>query len=456
MKKVEEKVILFIEKHRLIEPGDKILVALSGGPDSVFLLHFLQKYKKKYDTEIAAIHINHKLRGNDADEDEKFCKSYCGALNVPFSCVGVDVDSFAKKNKISFEEAGRILRYEIIENHCREIRFNKIATGHNLTDNSETVLLNVIKGSGLKGLAGIPAVRENIIRPMLTLSKDEIVRYLEKEKIGFRTDGSNFDTDYQRNFIREGLLPQIREKLNPKVDNSLFNLSRTAKDYYSYFEKKIVRELKKENPRLADGELSISVRVIKKLEDKGIPVSEVIRTAVLKYFKIEFNFKDVENIISLLNSSSGKKINLKQNLNAIKEREHLHLFFSKKEIEKSFEIKIGETITVFQSLFSAMPVEKKEMNFTRDKNVEFVDAGKIKNPLIIRRWKNGDIFHPLGLKGSKTVSDFLCDQKISSRKKKEQLVLEHNGTIVWVVGLRLSEDYKVINSSKEIIKLEIR
>lgn len=454
MKKIEEKVILFIDKNRLIERGDKIVVALSGGPDSVFLLHFLKKFLKKYQIEIAAIHINHQLRGADAEKDETFCKTYCNSLMVPFSSVKIDVKSFAKKNKISFEEAGRILRYEIIESHCRETGFNKIATGHNLTDNSETVLLNIIKGSGLKGLSGIPVVRGNIIRPLLPLAKDEIVQYLKSEKIKFKTDSSNFDTDIQRNFIREELLPKIREKLNPKVDNSLFNLSRTAKDYYSYFEIETEKKLKKDDILFIDGELSISEQALKNLEKNGIPISDVIRFYIIKYFEIELNFKDIENVFSLLKGDSGKVIPLRQKLFAIKERERLHFFYSKKRSEYNIQIGIGETIAAFEKIFSVLPIAKKEVNLSGNKNVEFIDADKIKSPFILRKWKNGDTFQPLGLKGRKTVSDFLCDQKVSSRTKREQLVLENDGTIVWVIGLRLSEIYKVKNNSKKILKLE--
>ena len=456
MKKVEEKVILFIDKNRLIERGDKIVVALSGGPDSVFLLHFLKKFLKKYQIEIAALHLNHMLRGADADADEKFCKIFCDSLHIAFSSVSVDVGSFAKKKRISFEEAGRILRYEIIESHCREIGFNKIATGHNLTDNSETVLLNIIKGSGLKGLSGIPALRGNIIRPMLTLSKDEIVQYLKSEKIRFRTDSSNFDTDIQRNFIREELLPKIREKLNPKVDNSLFNLSRTAKDYYSYFEKEIAKKLKTEDVRFVSGEFSISIQAFKNIREKGIPASEVIRYFILKHFDVELNFKDIESIISLLKGNSGKIITLRQKLFAIKERDYLHFFYSKKRSENCIKIGVGESITAFEKRFSVLPVDKKEVNFSGNKNVEFIGADRIKSPLILRRWEKGDTFQPLGLKGSKKVSDFLCDQKVSSREKRDQLVLVNDGTIVWVVGLRLSEIFRVKNSSKKILKLEVR
>ena len=174
MKDIEQKVIRFIKENEILFSGEKILVALSGGPDSVFLLHFLNKYRKKFKIEIAAAHINHLLRGKDSERDELFCKAICEELSISFYCVRKNIKSYSKKNKISLETAGRKIRYDFFEKVSKKNKYNKIVTAHNADDNAETVLLNLIKGTGIKGIAGIPVRRNNIVRPILALTKKEI------------------------------------------------------------------------------------------------------------------------------------------------------------------------------------------------------------------------------------------------------------------------------------------
>ena len=182
MKSVEEKVLLFIASEKLISNNDKILVGLSGGADSVFLLSFLKKFQKKFNLSLIAVHLNHNLRGKEADEDEAFCGKFCADLNIPIIVKKKNVKVFAKKNKLSLEEAGREIRYKLFADVAKKENCTKIATAHHQSDNTETVLLNLIKGSGLNGAAGIPAKRQNIIRPLLGVSKDEIVSYLKNKK----------------------------------------------------------------------------------------------------------------------------------------------------------------------------------------------------------------------------------------------------------------------------------
>ena len=171
IKNIEHKVIKFIDEKNLIEKKDRILIALSGGPDSVFLLHFLNKFKNKYKIELGALHLNHKLRGKEADKDEEFCRNICSKLKIEYFPVKRNVKAFAVKKKISFEEAGRELRYSVLESTALKNKFNKIATAHNSNDNAETILLNLIKGTGIRGISGIPVKRNNIIRPIINIAK---------------------------------------------------------------------------------------------------------------------------------------------------------------------------------------------------------------------------------------------------------------------------------------------
>jgi tRNA(Ile)-lysidine synthase len=264
LKKSEEKVIRFIRDNELIRSGDRILIALSGGADSVFLLHFLTKFKKKYKSELAVLHINHLIRGKNADEDEKFCREMCSKLDVKFYSVRKNVKLFAAKNKISVEEAGRILRYKTLNETARKYQYDKIATAHHLSDNAETVLLNLIKGTGLKGLSGIPVKRDNIIRPILSLSKEEITSYLQQNKILFRTDESNLSDDYERNFIRNNIIPLIKNRLNPSFEHALFNASAIIKSYYNYLTGK-VNELVPNAVSFKESVLTINLKTLENM-----------------------------------------------------------------------------------------------------------------------------------------------------------------------------------------------
>jgi tRNA(Ile)-lysidine synthase len=225
MKSTEQKVLRFIKENNLVPAGDKIIIALSGGPDSVFLLHFFNKYKKKFKIKIEAVHVNHLLRGKESDRDEIFCKTICDELNIPINIFSSDVKSVAKKEKLSLEVAGRKVRYKYFDKLLKLKKKTKLATAHNADDNAETVLLNMIKGAGLKGISGIPIKRGNIIRPILCLSKSEILEYLEENKFEYRIDQSNLSNDYERNFIRNEIFPLINKNLNPVFVKNILNSS---------------------------------------------------------------------------------------------------------------------------------------------------------------------------------------------------------------------------------------
>lgn len=225
MKATEQKVLKFIKENDLISSGDKILIGLSGGPDSVFLLHFLNKYKKKFKIEIGVAHINHLLRGKESKKDNLFCEAICHELLIPFYHLSRNIKSYTKKYKTSLEVAGRKIRYEFFEKISSVNDYNKIATAHNSDDNVETVLINLVKGAGVKGIAGIPVRRKNIIRPVLSLTKKEILDYLEVNKFEYRIDKSNLTNEFERNYLRNEVIPLIHKNINPALSKTVLNTS---------------------------------------------------------------------------------------------------------------------------------------------------------------------------------------------------------------------------------------
>jgi len=451
MKKIEQKVLKFIDEKNLIDKNDKVLVGLSGGPDSVFLLHFLKKYSKKLKISLGALHINHLLRGKEADKDEHFCKELCEGLSVKFYSVKKNIKAIASKEKISAEEAGRKVRYNEYEKVLVKEEYTKIATAHNADENAETVLLNLIKGAGLRGISGIPPSRNKIIRPLLVLTKQEILDYLEHHKLKYRTDLTNLTDDAERNFLRNQVIPLIKERLNPSISNTLLKSSEVFRNINNLIKKKIVEAadnlvFKNENY------LSISLPKLKEIED-GYR-SEILRHIFLKEFDIQISFDDCRKILSLLNKQVGKSAEVFDNLKITRER--AELIIHKVKVQKEFEpviVNSGDSVRIKDREFSINEVGTIKQNFGFNKNLEFISGDNASNDFLIRRWEPGDRFFPFGMKGSKKVSDFLNEQTISSLKKKEQMILLNQNRIVWVIGLRLDERFRVTSETKKVYQL---
>ncbi len=451
MNRIEQKFLSFVDEKKLIQKNDKILVALSGGPDSVFLLHLLLKYKKRYKIEIGAIHINHMIRGKSADEDEDFCKKLSLNLDVQLISVSCNVKLFAKKNKLSIEEAGRKVRYAEFDEALKKNNYNKLATAHNCSDNSETVLLNLIKGTGLKGISGIPSKRGYIIRPILNINKEDILNYLKNNGIEYRVDESNLSGDFERNYLRHNIIPLIKNKLNPDFENTILNSSEIFKNISSFVDKNIFDELKN-IVEFNNEALKISIPRFER-NDEEIK-SYLLKSAIEKKFSVQLTFKDYKNIISLIEKETGKKVNLSNSLTAIRERDSIIIF--RENPSQNFEpliINEEDSIKINSKTFSIKSRMGLPVKFSGSKLKEYISADKLRGNYTIRRWKPGDRFYPLGLKGTKKVSDFLNEQKISSLKKKEQLVLTNRGQIVWVIGLRLDERFKINKNTEKVIEL---
>lgn len=453
MKTTEQKVLKFIDRHNLISAGDKILVALSGGPDSVFALYFFHKYSQRFKIKIAAVHIHHQLRAAEADLDEILCKEFCDKLDIEFYTVRVNVKSFAEANKLSIEEAARYLRYGEFRRIAEKTGCSKIITAHNMNDNTETVLLNLFKGAGLAGVSGIPIERQNIIRPLLSLTKDEILNYLHENKIQYRIDSSNFSDDFQRNFIRNKIIPAIKEGINPSLDETLERSSEifrtSSRLVFSYIEKIFNDFVCFEN-----GRLEVDLEIIDKFGEDVL--GEIFMKSLRKYFAYEFSFDDYLKLIALVRNQTGKKIELSGGLEAFRARKKI--LIGEKVEEKEFQpvkFLIGESAEFEGKTLSTEISQRNNEKYSAAKKYELISADELDEMFVLRKWKPGDKFIPLGMKSFKKVSDFLNEQKVPSVLKKDQFVLENNNAIVWIVGLRIDNRFKLTENTKKICKLWI-
>ncbi len=453
-KTIEQKALKFIDENHLLEKGDKVLVAVSGGADSVFLLSFLLKFKNRFKIDVAAFHLNHKLRGKAAVQDEKFCIGFCAKNNIKLVCVSKDVKAYAKKLKLSIEEAGREVRYFELSNAAQKMKCTKIATAHSASDNVETVLLNFVKGAGIRGLSGIPIKRNNIIRPILCLSAEEIRKYLVENKIPFRVDSSNLDSDYERNFLRNEIIPKLKQRLNPRLEEKISNTSKIISEINSFIEKQIEQIISKA-VKFDGKELRVNLKLTSKL-DKSL-LSIFLKSVIGNTFDTELSSENIFGLLKLINSQTGNSVNLKEKLIASKERNELVIGhkLSSRTNNAIKKIKVGQKVRVGDKIFSSTQVDRKMVKFTQDKSVEFISGDGLGNVFELRKWKAGDKFQPIGLKGTKKISDFLSDEKTSSINKKEFLVLTNSGKIVWVIELRIDEKFKVTSETKKILKLRI-
>lgn len=451
MKKIEQKVIKFIDGQKLLEKGDRVLVALSGGPDSVFLLTILFKYKKRFRIEIGAVHINHLLRGKEAREDENFCRELADGCGISFYARRRDVKYLAKKKKISVEEAGREIRYSEFEKISKKHGYNKIATAHNSNDNAETVLLNLIKGTGLRGISGIPIKRSNIIRPVIGIRKEEILAYLDQNNIKYRTDPSNMDSSYERNFLRNRIIPEIKEKLNPAFEETILHSSEIFRDIHQYVQSGIDRSFDSV-VKYKNGELKLSIEALEAIAAEIR--AELIKLAMERYFLIQPTYTDLKKIQLLSEKRVGEKEELSQNISGLRERDIILIYKNEKpKVEKPIKLDLGKSITINGKDFSIKKAQNTTPVYTLNKMKEYISADNIKDSFTIRKWKPGDKFYPLGMKGRKNISDFLADQKVSPSKKKDQLVLTNGNKIIWVIGLRIDERFKITRNTKKVYEL---
>ena len=451
MKKIDEKIIRLIEEYELLKRGEKILIALSGGPDSVFLLYFLLKYKRKYGINLGAMHVNHMIRGEEADKDEKFCRKLCLQLEVDYHTVKRDVPSFAKNDKISIEEAAREIRYKELARVQKKFRYDKIATAHNCSDNAETVFLNLIKGTGLKGLSGIPIVRGNIIRPILSISKDEILEYLKKNNLEYSVDKTNLSNVYERNFIRNEIFHLIKKQLNPKLEQTLFKSSSILKKQ-AIILSSAIEIISGSVIAKKKGNLEINIEKLSAI-DKNI-WSDVIKFSIERNYSVQVSFTDCDKIISLFSNQIGKSVSISNGLTALRERGKVLAYLkSKPKKPKHIEIKINGSGRIDNKKITINQVDKVLAVYSKNKNIEYINADKVNDSFTLRFWKDGDRFYPLGLDGSKKVSDFLNDQKVPSFEKNKQLVLINNKKIVWVVGHRIDNRFKITEKTRKVLQL---
>ena len=423
----------------------KLLIAISGGIDSVVLTHLL--HQLEYNISLA--HCNFKLRGKESDLDEDFVKNLAKKLEVELHSISFNTDAYAHKNKLSIQMAARKLRYDWFAKILEENNLDYILTAHQKDDVLETFLINFTRGTGLEGLTGIPAINRNIVRPLLAFTRNEIHDFATKNNIDWREDKSNASTKYFRNKIRHNVIPVLKElnsSLMQSFDKTLKNLQgsqQIVNDAIENIRKKIETK---------NGEIyQFDVAKIKELKHPKAYLFELLK---------KYNFTEWNDIVDLLDAQSGKQIFSKTH-RLLKDRTHLLLSIQEKKDEREkAEFTINEEDVVFNNTFLNLKLETKNLK-PETKNLKpeiaYFDKDLLKFPLIVRKWQKGDYFCPAGMQGTKKLSKFFKDEKLSLLEKENSwLLCNADKTIIWVVGKRLDNRYIINKNTTRTLKITLQ
>jgi tRNA(Ile)-lysidine synthase len=431
----------FVQAKKLFEPDQRILLAVSGGTDSMLMLHLFEKSGFNY----GVVHCNFQLRGSDSDEDERFVESHVLSHGVRYFSRRFDTIEHARIHGISIEMAARELRYRFFEEVRIENNFDYVATAHHRDDLLETFFLNLSRKTGIKGLSGIKEKTARIIRPLLFATRWEIEDFARIHSIDRREDHTNSEVVYQRNFIRHRILPVLSE-LNPAFKNNLFetitNL-REAEEIYSWF----LNGEKNKVVFYQEDDLVVDVNML---------LESPFPKALLFEILTEYNFhpKVIEQVFAGLNSAPGKTF-YSGKYRLIKDRRHLYLTPVPTDKQSIYYIEEGD-----MELFAPLDLviqqfSSENFQLVKSSLVACIDAQKIEFPLLIRKWEKGDYFQPLGMSGFKKVSDFLIDEKIPLHQKENVWLLCSGQKIIWIMGHRLDNRFKITSGTKKVLQIEI-
>ena len=443
MEEIIKKVQQFIESQNLFTPDQKLIVGVSGGADSVFLIHAL--YKLGYSCIIA--HCNFHLRGEESNRDALFVKSLAEKLNLPLQLIDFQAEEYASKQKISIEMAARELRYRWFAELKEKEEADCIAIAHHSDDVVETFLINMTRGTGIHGLTGIKPKKRDIVRPLLTLSREEIVTYLQQKNIPFVEDSTNKETIYTRNKFRNHIIPLL-QTINPSFKESALQTIENLQQAEIFMEERL-NTIKKDFFVEERHSCHISIEKLKKENSSKFILYELLSP-------YGFSASVINDIYNGLDGISGKQY-MSEKYRILKDRKWLIL--SDKDQEAPITYSIRDTDTIIENPFKITIAYKEknlESTIIKDRRFCYLDADKLVFPLEIRKWENGDAFIPLGMKNKKKVSDFFIDRQFSILQKEQAWLLLSEGEIAWIIGERSDNRFKIDSKTKKIMILEIK
>lgn len=441
----------------MLSPNDNILIALSGGPDSVCLTIILDKLRDNFNLSLSAIYINHGLRPDEIDKEESSCRRLCDTLGINFYTDSIDVKGYAEMKRMNLQASARELRYQVLHDYARRIDANRIALGHNADDQVETILMRLIRGTGRKGLLGIPPVRGRIIRPLIEIERREIEDFLlsQSPPVEFMIDSSNLKTDYLRNWIRIKIIPELKSQ-NPNLIETVSRSSIILSEEDAYLDMLTSKAM---------------LRLVSKRDDESVELfllplecldRPIMRRVIIKAISEIIPFKGVdfvhiEDIIKLIrDGKSGDLVTLPDGLRVIKKYSTLLISIKGRAEVQSRPLNVPEELY----LNEINAVIRTNLSLELDKNGDgkrkaIFDLDTLKLPLQVRKRREGDYFCPLGMGGKKKkLQDFFVDEKIPRDERDSIPIVVSDNDIIWVAGYRMDERFKPTEKTKRFLIIE--
>lgn len=449
------KVIETIKKFNMLNNGENIVVGLSGGADSCALTHILTRLSGKMDLHITAVHINHGIRGEEAERDERSAEEFCRRLNIEFIAYHCDIPSEAAKRGIGEEEAGRLVRYEKFYETAEKKNGAKTAVAHNMNDKAETLIMNLCRGAGMKGLAGIKPVSGSIIRPLIFCTRDEIEKYCDDNNIEYCTDSTNLQNEYTRNKIRNILLPWLSENINPAAGMNMANASELLREEEEYLESKAQEQYKKLLKDSGDGFVSLNADGL--ASEHGVIRRRVLRIALrsLRPDMRDFGRKHTESAEDILMGDTGRRISLPGGITVSKGYGLINILYDReKQGAFCYDIEPGKKYFIKETESYVLLSLNEEKNIKNAVNIctKKIDYDKIKDKIQLRTRQTGDF---ISIKnGRKKIKDIFIDDKIPSDKRDSYPLLVCGKSVI-IVGDRLGTDYYVGQDTKNILYIYI-
>jgi tRNA(Ile)-lysidine synthase len=438
-----------------MEQRDKIIAAVSGGVDSVVLLDLLAKEREALGLSVIVAHFNFQLRGPESDADEQFVVQRARHYGLEVYVDRADCAEYARLRKMGIQEAARQLRYEFFDNLLFSSGFDKIATAHNANDNAETILLNMFRGAGVAGLSGIPIYREDrrIIRPLLFAERQEIEAYAAAERLPFRTDSSNAQDDYTRNYLRLNILPLIQQEINPNIIATLNRSAELFRELETYLTTTAREHYEAVVTHDSTTELHIAVSRLRALP--RLMQQYVVILVAQSFANSRPDFEQVQRILELTDGLSGSWVAIDKDHVVFRDRDHLVFRKTEEVPEFRFAVVPNHSYRFGRFSFSSELVEAKNL-MLNGKEAEYIDGDRVAGKgLVLRSWTDGDWFIPLGMKSRKKISDFFVDAKIPIYEKPHIPILETtDGEVVWVCGHRIDDRFKVTPETRRVLKLQ--
>ncbi len=452
-----------IRHYHMLDEGDTVLVGVSGGPDSVALLHSLVTLGHRWSLRLVIAHLNHQLRGATADQEAAFVGRLSASLGIPCEIGSKNVAKYGAEHRLSLQEAARIVRYALYDEVAAKYSASKIALGHHADDNAESILMHLLRGTGPLGLIGIPPVRQGyIIRPLIGLTRKEILAFLELGDFEYMRDRSNLDTKYLRNRIRHELLPHLKKRYNPNTVCALNRLASILRDEEDFWDLEVRKTLQDLVLDQTPDRLSLLARGLSDLHPALL--RRLVRHAVssLKGELRRLDHVHVEAVVRLIAAPSPSgRLDLPQGVSVVRDREEVSFLLGLPEEIVGFEYDIPRMRTTFIreiGIFLKLSVcDASEVSHPKDHplTTALFDLTAVCFPLKVRNFKHGDRFRPLGMAGSQKVKTFFINHKVPRSKRLRCPILLSGGRIIWVGGYRIDDSAKVTEKTKKVLKAEL-